>query len=43
MEVIDERRAGKRLIVLITEQIKINTSQSEGEVAVVLKGTVVIA
>ncbi len=42
---IDERRAGKRLIVLITEQIKINTSQSEGEVVVVvvLKGTVVIA
>lgn len=46
---IDERRAGKRLIVLIIEQIKINTSQSEGEVVVVvvvvlvLKGTVVIA
>lgn len=27
---IDEKRAGKRLIVLITEQTKINTSQSKG-------------
>lgn len=42
LEVIDESNARKRLIVLITEQIKINTSQSEGEV-VVLKGAVVIA
>lgn len=39
---IDERRAGKRLIVLITERIKIDASPSEGE-AVVSKITVVIA
>lgn len=41
-EVMDERRAGKRLIILITGRIKINAPPSEGE-AVVPPITVVIA
>lgn len=33
-EVMDERRAGKRLIILITGRIKINAPPSEGEAVV---------